>query len=137
MTAQSIVVGVDGSPESASAASVAWMLARAADVQCRLVHATDDVNTSLAMAGTGVVTEALQLAALAGARAELGASLKDCVPSYVVDAMVVSTGAPADVLDRDEQRRLDPRGSEAGLRKTLVGARDDCPRQPTPLEQRK
>jgi len=99
MTAQSIVVGVDGSPESASAASVAWMLARAADVQCRLVHATDDVNTSLAMAGTGVVTEALQLAALAGARAELGASLKDCVPSSVVDAMVVSTGAPADVLE--------------------------------------
>lgn len=99
MTAQPIVVGVDGSPESASAASVAWMLARAADVPCRLVHAVDDVHASLAMAGTGVVTETLQLAALAGARAESGASLQDCVPSAVVDAMVVSTGAAADVLE--------------------------------------
>jgi universal stress protein E len=99
MTAQPIVVGVDGSTESASAASVAWMLARAADVPCRLVYAIDDVNASLAMAGTGVVTEALQLAALAGARAELRGSLQDCVPPAVVDAMVVSTGATADVLE--------------------------------------
>jgi len=99
MTAQPIVVGVDGSTESASAASVAWMLARAADVPCRLVYAIDDVNASLAMAGTGVVTEALQLAALAGARAELRASLQDCVAPAVVDAMVVSTGATADVLE--------------------------------------
>ena len=99
MKRQSIVVGVDGSPESASAASVAWMLARAADVPCRLVHAANDVSASLAMAGTGVVTEALQLAALAGARGELRASLPDCVPSAVVDAMVASTGATADVLE--------------------------------------
>ncbi len=99
MTAQPIIVGLDGSPESASAASVAWMLARAAGVPCRLVHATDDVSTSLAMGGTGVVTETLQLAARAGARAELRASLQDCVPSSVVDRMVVSPGATADVLE--------------------------------------
>jgi len=99
MTAQPIVVGVDGSPESASAASVAWMLARAADVPCRLVHATDDVSASLGRAGSGVVTEALQLAALAGARAQLSVSLQDFVPSAVVNAMVVSTGATADVLE--------------------------------------
>ena len=99
MTTQPIVVGVDGSPESVSAASVAWMLARAADVQCRLVHATDDVNTFPAMAATGVVTEALQLAALAGARDHLRASLQDRVPSSVVDAMVVSTGSTGDVLE--------------------------------------
>jgi len=77
MTTQPIVVGVDGSPESVSAASVAWMLARAADVQCRLVHAT----------------------ALAGARDHLRASLQDRVPSSVVDAMVVSTGSTGDVLE--------------------------------------
>lgn len=99
MAAQPIVVGVDGSPESVSAASVAWMLARAANVPCRLVHAIHNVNASLAMAGTGVVTEALQLAALAGARAELGVSLQDCVPSSVVDAMVLSPGATGDVLE--------------------------------------
>ena len=99
MKTHPIVVGVDGSPESASAASVAWMLARAADVPCLLVHATDDVHTSLAMAGTGVVTEALQLAALAGARAELSASLQEVLPASVVDGMVVSVGNAADVLE--------------------------------------
>jgi universal stress protein E len=99
MTAQPIVVGVDGSPESAVAASTGWMLARAADVPCRLVHAMNDVNAALAMADTGVVTQALQRAALASARDRLRASLQDCVPSSVVDAMVVSTGAPADVLE--------------------------------------
>jgi len=99
MKGQPIVVGVDGSPESAAAASVGWMLAQAAAVPCRLVHAIDDVNTSLAMTGTGVVTEALQLAALAIARDQLRASLQDSVPSAVIDAMVVSTGAPADVLE--------------------------------------
>jgi nucleotide-binding universal stress UspA family protein len=98
MKAQSIVVGVDGSPESAAAASVAWMLARTANVPCRLVHAVDDVSAALAMAGTGMVPEALQLAAIAGARAELGATLRGFVPPSIVDAMVVSPGAAADVL---------------------------------------
>jgi len=51
------------------------------------------------MAATGVVTEALQLAALAGARDHLRASLQDRVPSSVVDAMVVSTGSTGDVLE--------------------------------------
>lgn len=99
MTAQPIIVGVDGSRESASAASVAWMLARAADVPCRLVHATDDVSTGLAMAGTGVVPEALQLATMAAARAQLRAVLRDCVPPSVIDALVVSTGPAADILN--------------------------------------
>src|SRR5689334_1035418 len=77
MITQSIVVGVDGSPESAAAASVGRKLALAADVPCRLVHATDD----------------------AAARDAVGISLQDWVPASVVAGMVVSTGAPADVLD--------------------------------------
>lgn len=99
MTTQPIIVGVDKSPESGSAAAVAWMLARAADVPCRLVHATDDVSSALAMAGTGVVPEALQLATMAAARAELGVALRDCVPPSVIDALVVSTGPAAEILD--------------------------------------
>jgi nucleotide-binding universal stress UspA family protein len=99
MTAQSIVVGVDGSPESAAAASAGWMLARAAGGPCRLVHAIDDVHSSLAMAGTEVVTEALQLTALAGAREQLGASLRHRVPSSAVDGIVLSPGSAADVLE--------------------------------------
>ncbi len=82
MITQSIVVGVDGSPESAAAASVGWKMALAANVPCRLVHAAGAVNTSLA-----------------GARDQLRASLQDRVPSSVVDAMVVSTGPAGDVLE--------------------------------------
>jgi nucleotide-binding universal stress UspA family protein len=81
MITQSIVVGVDGTPESAAAASVGWNLALAADVPCSLAHATDAVGI-----------------ALAGARDTVRASLEDRVPTSVVDGMVVSTGAPADVL---------------------------------------
>src|ERR1043166_2089761 len=63
-----IVVGVDGSPESGSAASVGWTVARAAGVGCQLVHAAHDASASLEFAGSGVVTESLQLALLTQAR---------------------------------------------------------------------
>jgi nucleotide-binding universal stress UspA family protein len=99
MSVQPIVIGVDASPESASAASVGWMLARAADVPCRLVHAANDVSQALEFAGTGVVTETLQLAALSRARAEVSAVLRECVPPDVIAAMVVSTGGTPDVLE--------------------------------------
>jgi nucleotide-binding universal stress UspA family protein len=99
MSVQPIVIGVDASPESASAASVGWMLARAADVPCRLVHAANDVSPALEFAGTGVVTETLQLAALSRARAEVSAVLRECVPPDVIAAMVVSTGGTPDVLE--------------------------------------
>jgi nucleotide-binding universal stress UspA family protein len=99
MFTQPIVVGVDGSPESAAAASVAWMVARAAGVPCRLVHAANDVNAALAFAGTGVVTETVQLATLSRARAEVSASLRDAVAPEVIENMVVSTGATTDVLE--------------------------------------
>ena len=43
MTWQPIVAGVDGSPESFRAASLAWRIARAADARCVLVYAVPDV----------------------------------------------------------------------------------------------
>ena len=99
MFTQPIVVGVDGSPESAAAASVGWMIARAAGVQCRLAHAANDVNAALAFAGTGVVTDTVQLAGLSRARADVSVSLQDSIAPEVIHAMVVSTGATADVLE--------------------------------------
>ena len=63
MSGQPIVVGVDGSPESAAAASAGWRIAEAAGVDCRLVHATRDVRTALEMAGTGVSLDALPASA--------------------------------------------------------------------------
>jgi nucleotide-binding universal stress UspA family protein len=99
MITRPIVVGVDGSPESVAAASVGWMVARAAGVPCRMVHAANDVSAALEFAGAGVMTETLQLAALSRARAELGASLREAIAADVVDGMVVSTGGTAEVLE--------------------------------------
>ncbi|HJS42371.1 MAG TPA: universal stress protein [Gemmatimonadales bacterium] len=99
MKPQSIVVGVDGSPESASAASAGWMLARAAEARCRLVHAANDVSTALEFAGTGVWTETMQLARLSHARAEVSAGLRGFLPPEGVHAMIVSIGRPVDVLE--------------------------------------
>lgn len=99
MKMQPIVAGVDASLESVAAAHAAWMLAEAAGGSCRLVHAANDVNAALAFAGTGVVTETLQLAELRRARDEVAASLRGRVPASAVDAMVVSTGGTVDVLE--------------------------------------
>ena len=98
MITQPIVVGVDGSPESAAAASVGWRFARAAGVSCRLAHAANDVSAAMEFAGTGVMTETLQLAALTRARANVSASLRECVAPELVDSMVVSTGGTTEVL---------------------------------------
>lgn len=99
MITQPIVVGVDGSPESAAAASVGWMVAQAAGTPCRVVHAANNVSAALEFAGTGVRTETLQLAAMAQARCEVSESLRHSVPRSVVDGMVVSTGSTAHVLE--------------------------------------
>ena len=99
MITQPIVVGVDGSPESAAAASVAWMIARTAGTPCRLLHAANNVSAALEFAGTGVRTETLQLAALAQARYDVSESLRGRVAASVVDGMVLSTGSTADVLE--------------------------------------
>lgn len=99
MISHAVVVGVDGSAESGSAASVGWMVARAAGVRCQLVHAAHDATASFELAGPGVVTESLQLALLAQARVAVGASLGECVPPPVVDGMVVSAGGAGEVLD--------------------------------------
>lgn len=99
MRGPSIVVGVDGSPESCAAAAAGWMLARAEGSTCQLVHATYDTRLSLEYAGTGIATDALQLALLARTRSELAVALRDCVPAALVDRMIVRPGRPAFVLE--------------------------------------
>ena len=99
MKTKPIIAGVDGSIESVTAAHVAWTLAVASGAPCQLVHAANDVNAALAFAGTGVVTDTLQLAELSRARAEVGESLRGRVPAAVINAMIVSIGRTADVLE--------------------------------------
>lgn len=99
MFTRPIIVGVDGSRESVAAASDAWVIAETAGVPCRLVHAAHDMSSALEFAGTGVLTETMQLAALSQARARVSATLRGALPDSVVDAMVVSTGTTVEVLD--------------------------------------
>lgn len=99
MTGQPIVVGIDGSPEAAAAASTGWRLAQAAGVGCRIVHATRDVRASLEMAGRGVSLDALELAMFARARIDVETALRDRVPAQVVEQVRVRPGRTTAVLD--------------------------------------
>jgi len=99
MPGQPIIVGVDGSPESAVAASVGCLVADAAGVDCRLVHAAQEVRAALMAAGDGVSVEAVELALLAHARHEVRAAVADHVPARVADQLVVRHGRAALVLD--------------------------------------
>src|SRR5574341_1342386 len=99
MSGQPIVVGVDGSPESAAAATAGWMLAQAMGVDCRLVHVTRDVRSSLEMAGAGVSLDALELAMLRRARNEILTSLGNSVPPSVLQQLLVRPGRVAAVLN--------------------------------------
>lgn len=98
MTGKPIVVGVDGSPESGAAASAGWGVAQAAGVMCRLAHAMRDVRSTLEMAGTGVSSDALELALRAHARREILAALGNAVPPAVADQLIVRPGRTTAVL---------------------------------------
>lgn len=98
MTGQPIVVGIDGSPESAVAASVGCLVADAAGVDCRLVHAAQEVRAALMAAGDGVSVEAVELALLAHARHEMRATVADRVPARVADQLIVRHGRAPQVL---------------------------------------
>jgi nucleotide-binding universal stress UspA family protein len=94
-----ILVGLDGSPESATAARAGWMLAESGGLSCQLVHAIPEVRFALEMAGTGVSLDALELAHLARARADVRDAIRDHVPSRVADQLIVRKGRPAAVLN--------------------------------------
>lgn len=98
MKTEPIVVGVDGSPESAAAAGAAWMIAQASGVECLPVHATRDVRSALEFAGSGVSLDAIELAVLGRARSDIVAALRTRVPPQVVDRLVVRPGRAAAVL---------------------------------------
>ncbi len=97
MISAPVVVGVDGSPESAAAAAAGWRLAEATGVPCHLVHATPDVRSALDVAGTGISVDDLQAAMLARARNEIAAGLAG-LPSQALNGLTVRVGQPTAVL---------------------------------------
>lgn len=98
MMAHPIVVGVDGSLESAAAAAAGVQLAEAAGVPCHLLHATHDVRFELDLAGSGVDVDALQEAMQARVHGELISALAQHVPSDILVGLRIRTGRPGTVL---------------------------------------
>jgi nucleotide-binding universal stress UspA family protein len=98
MSTRPIVVGVDGSPESVTAAEAGWQLAQASGVSCQLVHALPGARSAFELAGAGVVLEDFELALRTRARTEVLAAIRDRVPSRVADQLIVREGRPVAVL---------------------------------------
>jgi nucleotide-binding universal stress UspA family protein len=94
-----ILVGLDGSPESGTAARAGWRLAESAGLSCQLVHVMPEVRFALDLAGTGVPLDALEIAHLARARAKVRDAIRDHVPSRVAHELIVRKGRPAAVLN--------------------------------------
>jgi nucleotide-binding universal stress UspA family protein len=86
MSWKPIVVGVDGSPEAASAAVFAAGLAQRAATACRLVHASRDALGSVPEPG-------------GEQRAQVVAALGTRVPAAVLETLMIRRGRPAAVLN--------------------------------------
>jgi nucleotide-binding universal stress UspA family protein len=111
---QPIIAGVDGSPESLRAASLAWRIARAADTRCVLVYAVPEVWAPGGMEPLvnssemfrRLVSELQQLL-----NGELGAE----IPASVRESLIARPGRPGVVLDEVAR--------EQGAELLVVGAR--------------
>ncbi len=98
MTWQPIVAGVDGSPESFRAASLAWRIARAADARCVLVYAVPEVWAPGGMAplvNSADIFDRL----VSDLREQLAREVGAEVPEAVRQALIARPGRPAVVLD--------------------------------------
>jgi nucleotide-binding universal stress UspA family protein len=100
-----IVVGVDGSPESAWAAALGADIAQRAGTTCQLAHATRDVVSALALAELPENAEEFAAAQMAHAREQVLHGMWGVVPPAVLERTVVQVGRPAVVL-KDVAREL-------------------------------
>ncbi|MGE5802235.1 MAG: universal stress protein [Gemmatimonadota bacterium] len=98
MTWQPIVAGVDGSPESFRAASLAWRIARAADARCVLVYAVPEVWAPGGMAPL-VNSPDMFERLVSDLREQLAREVGAEVPEAVRQALVARPGRPGVVLD--------------------------------------
>ena len=98
MAWQPIVAGVDGSPESFRAASLAWRIARAADARCVLVYIVPDVWVPGGMAPL-VNSPDIFDELVSGMRQQLAHEVGAEVPEAVRQALIARPGRPGVVLD--------------------------------------
>jgi nucleotide-binding universal stress UspA family protein len=93
-----IIAGVDGSPESLRAASVAWQIARAADTQCVLVYAVPDVWAPGGMAPLVNSAEVFDVL-VSDLRHYIARELGSEIPVATQQSLVARPGRPGVVLD--------------------------------------
>jgi len=105
MKLKTIIVGVDGSPESVRAATVGSTLATRASAQCRLVHAAPDYWAAVATPELGLDREELERATLEHARTLLDAALKGHVPPALLAGLEFAVGRAPAVLAQAAARQ--------------------------------
>lgn len=115
MSWKPIVVGVDASPAGGHAAQLGLQIAAAAETECRLVHATRDVWTTVTIEGNPVQAAAFRAAALHAVRERLNVALEGVVPWKALHSADVREGWAPAVLD-DVVR-------EAGADLVILGAK--------------
>jgi len=96
---QPVIAGVDGSPESLRAASLAWRIARAADTRCVLVHAVADL---WAPGGVEPLASSAEVfdRIVAELRGHIGRELGSEVPEAIWHSLIARSGRPGVVLDQ-------------------------------------
>lgn len=116
MSEKPIVVGVDGSPESARAARMGWHLATAMGAPCRLIHVIPDAWVTPDLAAVPI-TPALAEQVVADARRGIRDSLADSVPQAALDALEINVGRAPHVLAE----------AAAGAQLVVLGAKTHGP----------
>ncbi|HEV8399410.1 MAG TPA: universal stress protein [Gemmatimonadales bacterium] len=98
MTWGPIVVGLDGSSESAGAAKLGYRIARAASENCYLVHATPDAWAPFTAVGDPKQAQDTQRLQLAVARHRMCDAVRDTVAPELLEELDVRLGHSAVVL---------------------------------------
>jgi nucleotide-binding universal stress UspA family protein len=99
-----VVIGVDGSVESARAAHLGVRIAERAGVACHLVHAAPDYWSAVAVPELGLDAVELDAATEEYARATVRGALAGHVPAKALDGLEVRVGRAAMVLAEAAER---------------------------------
>jgi len=95
MPVRPIVVGVDDSPESLRALTIAWTIAEAAHAPLIPVHAVPDLWLATGLNETPAVTPEVQRALTDGARKRIERLIREVIPDAAAVRLEVVTGPAA------------------------------------------
>jgi nucleotide-binding universal stress UspA family protein len=93
-----IVAGVDGSPQAAGAAALAWRIAGTAGTDCYFVHGAHPLLYAPAVADFMTDADALVDRQVESARAQVVAALRDALPPLAQNRVDVRLGRAAAVV---------------------------------------